>query len=165
MVYFITTTPTYRMVSCLGFKFSCVSSQSPFLRSRGFVWIVPVFKLPVYLPFYNMTEDRPDDGGRKDLWNVGKLLPDYTVLQPRRQPSSYSPPWEPQILLWLILDCKKLTQNVIIAEQTNTAYTQITKSVSTNMQLQRAFIAGITGAYYKLSIHQIWVQSGQHAHG
>jgi hypothetical protein len=26
------------------------------------------------------------------------LLPDYTALQPRRQPSSYSPPWEPQIL-------------------------------------------------------------------
>jgi hypothetical protein len=31
---------------------------------------------------------RPDDGGSKDLWNVGKLLPDYTALQPRRQPSS-----------------------------------------------------------------------------
>jgi hypothetical protein len=30
----------------------------------------------------------PDDGGSKDLWNVGKLLPDYTALQPRRQPSS-----------------------------------------------------------------------------
>jgi hypothetical protein len=33
---------------------------------------------------------RPDDGGSKHLWNVGKLLPDYTVLQPRRQPSSYN---------------------------------------------------------------------------
>jgi hypothetical protein len=42
---------------------------------------------------------RPDDGGSKVLWNVGKLLPDYTALQPRRQPSSYSPPSEPQILL------------------------------------------------------------------
>jgi hypothetical protein len=31
-------------------------------------------------------------------WNIGKLLPDYTVLLPRRQPSSYSPPWEPQIV-------------------------------------------------------------------
>jgi hypothetical protein len=40
-----------------------------------------------------------DAGGSKDLWNVGKLLPDYMELQPRRQPSSYSPPWEPQILL------------------------------------------------------------------
>jgi hypothetical protein len=27
-------------------------------------------------------------------WNVGKLLPDYTAQQPRRQPPSYSPPWE-----------------------------------------------------------------------
>jgi hypothetical protein len=32
-------------------------------------------------------DDRPDDGGSKDLRNVGKLLPDYTALQPRRQPS------------------------------------------------------------------------------
>jgi hypothetical protein len=30
---------------------------------------------------------RPDDGGSKDLWNTDKLLPDYTALQPRRQPS------------------------------------------------------------------------------
>jgi hypothetical protein len=29
----------------------------------------------------------PDYGGSKDLWNAGKLLPDYTALQPRRQPS------------------------------------------------------------------------------
>jgi hypothetical protein len=28
--------------------------------------------------------------GSKDLWNVDKLLLDYTVLQPRRHPSSYS---------------------------------------------------------------------------
>jgi hypothetical protein len=39
----------------------------------------------------------PDDGGRKYLRNVGKLLSDYTTQQPRRQPSSYSPPWEPEI--------------------------------------------------------------------
>jgi hypothetical protein len=31
-----------------------------------------------------------DDGGSKYLWNVGKLLPDYTALQPRTQPSSES---------------------------------------------------------------------------
>jgi hypothetical protein len=30
----------------------------------------------------------PEDGGSKHLWNVGKLLPDYTAQQPRRQPSS-----------------------------------------------------------------------------
>jgi hypothetical protein len=49
-----------------------------------------------------MITHRPDDGGSTDLWNVGKLLPDYTALQPRRQPSSYSPSWEPQILLNIV---------------------------------------------------------------
>jgi nitrate reductase NapE component len=34
-----------------------------------------------------------------DLWNICKLTTVYTALQPRRRPSSYSPPWEPQILL------------------------------------------------------------------
>jgi hypothetical protein len=28
------------------------------------------------------------DGGSKYLWNISKLLPDYTALQPRRQPYS-----------------------------------------------------------------------------
>jgi hypothetical protein len=45
----------------------------------------------------------PDDGGSKDLWNAGKLLLDYTALQPRRQPSSNSPPWEPQIVQRFLL--------------------------------------------------------------
>jgi hypothetical protein len=31
----------------------------------------------------------PDDGGSKHLWNVGKILPDYTTQKPRRRPSSY----------------------------------------------------------------------------
>jgi hypothetical protein len=31
----------------------------------------------------------PDDGGSMDLWNAGKLIPLYTALQPRRQPSWY----------------------------------------------------------------------------
>jgi hypothetical protein len=40
--------------------------------------------------FYQTTRryNTDDDGGSKDLWNAGKLLPDYTALQPRRQPSS-----------------------------------------------------------------------------
>jgi hypothetical protein len=29
-----------------------------------------------------------DNGGSKHLWNVSKLLPDYTAQQPTRQPSS-----------------------------------------------------------------------------
>jgi hypothetical protein len=38
--------------------------------------------------FWVVAPGLPDDGGSKDLWNVGKLLPDYMALQPRRQPSS-----------------------------------------------------------------------------
>jgi hypothetical protein len=30
----------------------------------------------------------PDDGGNNHLWNVGKLVPDYTAQQSRKQPSS-----------------------------------------------------------------------------
>jgi hypothetical protein len=37
-----------------------------------------------------ISDDRPDNGGSKNLWNVGKL-PYYTAQHPRRQ-SSYSPP-------------------------------------------------------------------------
>jgi hypothetical protein len=32
-------------------------------------------------------QGNPDARGIKNLWNVGKLLPDYTAQQPRRQPS------------------------------------------------------------------------------
>jgi hypothetical protein len=33
-------------------------------------------------------DPRPDDGGSKHLWNVGKLLPDYTAQHPRRHTRS-----------------------------------------------------------------------------
>jgi hypothetical protein len=55
--------------------------------------------LPLYLywlPTYNFTH-HPEDGGSTDLWNASKLIPVYTALQPRRQPSSQSLPWEPQV--------------------------------------------------------------------
>jgi hypothetical protein len=34
----------------------------------------------------------PDDGGRKYLRNVDKLIPDYTAQLPRRQSIFFSPP-------------------------------------------------------------------------
>jgi hypothetical protein len=50
-----------------------------------------------YLWYANTQITNPtDDGGSTDLWNVGKLIPVYTALQPRRQPSSYLAPWEPE---------------------------------------------------------------------
>jgi hypothetical protein len=33
-------------------------------------------------------DDHPDNGGTKHLWNVDKLLPDYTAQQTRRESSS-----------------------------------------------------------------------------
>jgi hypothetical protein len=65
-------------------------------------WVVAPYSLvEIYRRFKGtccLHHHRPDDGGSKDLWNVDKFLPDYTALQPRRQPSSDSPPWKPQIL-------------------------------------------------------------------
>jgi hypothetical protein len=37
--------------------------------------------------FWVIAAMSPDDGGSKDLCNVCELLPDYTAIQPRRQPS------------------------------------------------------------------------------
>jgi hypothetical protein len=40
-------------------------------------WVVaPCSLVEVYQRFRGETH-RPDDGGSKDLWNFGKLLPDY----------------------------------------------------------------------------------------
>jgi hypothetical protein len=41
---------------------------------------------------------RPDDGGYKYLWNVCELLPDYTAIQPKRQPSYCV--WRSQLAGW-----------------------------------------------------------------
>jgi hypothetical protein len=55
--------------------------------------ILPAFQRSLLPP----SSRRPP--GCRDLWNAGKLIPVYMALQPRRQPSSYSLPWEPQTLL------------------------------------------------------------------
>jgi hypothetical protein len=54
------------------------------------------------IPHERLTH-RPDDGGSEHLWNVSKILPDYT--NDTRQSSSYSLPCEPEIsLMILVLD-------------------------------------------------------------
>jgi hypothetical protein len=45
----------------------------------------------------------PDGVGSKLLWNVSWYLPDYTVIYPSRQPSSYLLLWEPQIQHWVYM--------------------------------------------------------------
>jgi hypothetical protein len=42
--------------------------------------------------FHHRGNHRPDDGGCKNLRNVGKFIPDNTAQQPRRQSSLFSPP-------------------------------------------------------------------------
>jgi hypothetical protein len=37
---------------------------------------------------YVLGSSGPDDGGRKHLWNIGKLLPDYSGQHPKTQSSS-----------------------------------------------------------------------------
>jgi hypothetical protein len=41
--------------------------------------------------------NRPEDGGRTYLWNVGRYSIKNTVVHPRRFWASYSPPWELEI--------------------------------------------------------------------
>jgi hypothetical protein len=54
--------------------------------------------------------------------SYGKLVPDYTVQEPRRQPSSYSRPWEPEILPnifsteWLSLHVRYVYEDKIMED-------------------------------------------------
>jgi hypothetical protein len=52
-----------------------------------------------------ISDYHPDIGCKNHLWNIGKLLTDFTAQRPRRQKSSYSPPWEPKISLFFIFFC------------------------------------------------------------
>jgi hypothetical protein len=80
------------------------------------------------------------DGGSKDLWNVGKLLPDYTALQLRRQPSSHSPPWQPQILL--ITLC--LRNSSVHGDVTVNWWTGVEPQANINYSVFKKVVAGNT---------------------
>jgi hypothetical protein len=64
---------------------------SSFTCSLDLTWCSP-FSLLVQPRFYliwlvsTSQTNSPDDGDRKHLWNIHKLLADYTLQQPRRQP-------------------------------------------------------------------------------
>jgi hypothetical protein len=70
-------------------------------KNTAVIWVAaPCSLVEVYRRFRGTCLHHRGDGwgGSRYLSNVSKLLPDYTALQPTRQQSSYSPPWEPQIL-------------------------------------------------------------------
>jgi hypothetical protein len=64
-----------------------VSWDLKFSRRRVWRWLSSGLLRRVV---WSGDEHRRDDGGSKHLWNVGKLLSDYTAQQPRRRPSSYN---------------------------------------------------------------------------
>jgi hypothetical protein len=91
-----------------------VSRPIPTLFPTGLVMVSTLADRFLYLkpiPRARLTH-RPDDGRSKVLWNTGKFLPDYTALQPIRQPSSYQPPRKPQVLRKYIIS--KTIINIII---------------------------------------------------
>jgi hypothetical protein len=53
-------------------------------------WVVAPCSLVVHQRYRGpcCQHHQGDDGGSKDIWNADKLLPDFTALQPKRQPSS-----------------------------------------------------------------------------
>jgi hypothetical protein len=48
--------------------------------------------------------------------------PDYTALQPRRQPSSYSVPWEPQISLIITLCSLTSDRTLLVLRKSHNSY-------------------------------------------
>jgi hypothetical protein len=81
----------------------CVSCS--LYEAAAFWAIVPCSLVEVYLCFIGACclHHQGDEWGSKHLWNIGKLLPDYTAQQPRRYWSWYSLPWEPEISHVLIM--------------------------------------------------------------
>jgi hypothetical protein len=63
-----------------------------------FLVVTPYRLVEVYRRFRRTCclNHQGDDVDSKHLWNVGKLLPDFMAQESRRQPSSYTPPWEPE---------------------------------------------------------------------
>jgi hypothetical protein len=76
--------------------FPCVIlSDTKFWDPNNIRWCVVQITKLLIMPFLQPRttfsflgpNTYPDDGDSKHLWNVGKLLPDYTALRPRRQQS------------------------------------------------------------------------------
>jgi hypothetical protein len=86
--------------------------------------VLPCSLIAVYRRFTDAycLHHQSDDCGSKHLWNVGKLLSDYTAQQPSRQPTSYSPPWQPEISQTYKNDIRKSSHSWYIEKEifTNT---------------------------------------------
>jgi hypothetical protein len=70
---------------------------------------------------WRVRTGRPDDGGSKYQWNVGKLLPKYTAQKHIKQSYSFSPPWQPEILPTIMLMAKENSKPTLSASLYNKA--------------------------------------------
>jgi hypothetical protein len=88
-------------------RFQALAVASMMMMMTVFWDVAPCSLVEVYWCFRGACclDCSPDNGGSKHLWNVGKLLPDYTALQPKWHPSSYPTQWKPEILLRIHAPC------------------------------------------------------------
>jgi hypothetical protein len=110
-------------------------------------WTDVILCKTVYLPLVNPTVRtaqltyRPIDRGIKHIRNISKRLLAYTALQPRRQSSSYSPPWEPEILQQLnsfLRFCRWQNQVFCAQSETSGAPVIITSWVCLSVRAHKA---------------------------
>jgi hypothetical protein len=76
--------------------------------------------------FQHCLHHQGNDTGSTDLWNIGKFVPIYMALQPRRQPSSKSLPWEPQSHTFLAVYNTILHGSCFIHKEHTTHITKLT---------------------------------------
>jgi hypothetical protein len=81
------------------------------------------------------SELPPWCGGSKNLWNIGKLLPDYMAQHPRRQSSSYSLLWEPEILPNCMLLCYLFLLILVLLFYKHASVSQPWFSISSDLSL------------------------------
>jgi hypothetical protein len=93
-------------------RFPLISHRTKSSQNKNFNSVALEFAQAVYLvPFLTLTYNFYKTCYSKKIavfWVVAPCSLVDTVLQPRRQQSSYSPPWEPQIL-HVILNLPALT--------------------------------------------------------
>jgi hypothetical protein len=110
------------------------------------------FSLTIYR---TQLTHRPDDGGSTDPWNIGKLTPVYTALQPRRQPSSiiiHNNGWRGKAQNMLLL-AKELRSRVLQKRSWKMNDMWKEKYIWKQFILERKSLCSKTNANYDLRTH------------
>jgi hypothetical protein len=73
-----------RFCFCCCFPMTMMFNSPRNRRGNAMIYLLRTSVILKVAVFWVVAPCNPDDGGSKCLWNVGKLLLDYTALQPRR---------------------------------------------------------------------------------